>query len=357
MPNLFSSWPWARATSVARATPRAARPLARAIASCLALVTHVGASAASDPIYVEFFYEAPASCPREEYAFSLVQQRTQRVLRADGSGQRLHMRVTPERSGYRGVLTVRRAEHPPEKRSMTGERCDEVVEALAFTAALSIDPEATLTLGSPPQERDEGATQQPEPGAGKVPVDDREPAFADETPKDATVRFTAGPALAVERLMEHAVHVGGRLVLAASAPGARAVLPIEARLSLEALTEVSPAREPTVVTRLFAVRPVYCPLRTPGAAVLSLCAFARVGALSAEGRGWEDAGRTARFFATVGLEGWLRARMAPGVELWLSPAAGISLTRRRFAVEPGPEIIAASTAVSLGMSAGVGWAL
>lgn len=331
------------------------RLLTCALVSCPLLVTHVAKSQTDDPIYVEFFYEAPRSCPGEEYAFSLVQQRTSRVLRADESGQRLHMRVTPERSGYRGVLTVRRAHDAPEQRAMTGERCDEVVEALALTAALSIDPEATLTLGSPPEERDQEATE-PSPETQEVPGDDRSPMLPDEAPEDVTVRFVVGPALAVERLMDHAVHVGGRLVLAVSAPGPRTVVPIEARLSLEALTEVSPGHGPTVVTRLLAVRPAYCPLGTPGTAVLSLCVFSRVGALTAEGRGWEDVEKTARLFATVGLEGWLRARMTPAVELWLSPAAGISLTRRQFAVEPGPEVIAASTAVAWGMSAGVGWA-
>src|SRR5690606_11373794 len=121
------------------------------------MVSHVARGQTDEPIYVEFFYEAPPSCPGEEYAFSLVQQRTSRVFRADESGQRLYMRITPERSGYRGVLTVRRADDPPERRAMTGERCGEVVEALALTAALSIDPDATLTLGPPPEEYDSGA--------------------------------------------------------------------------------------------------------------------------------------------------------------------------------------------------------
>lgn len=345
-----------------------------AASSCLILATYGAPAraddAAIDPIPVEFFYEAPARCPDEDYAFSLVHGRTRRVVRVEGSGQRLHMHVTAERSGYRGVLTVRRAGQAPEKRAMMGERCDEVVEALALTAALSIDPDATLTLGPPPEEREDelesraplrrdrgtpiDASDSIEPEAGEDEEDEEE---EDTQADQATLRFTLGPAFLLERFMDHAVHVGGRLVLAMSAPSSRSVFPFEARLSLEALTEVSPGREPTVVTRLVAVRPVYCPLRTAGGGVLSLCAFSRIGALAAEGRGWEDAGKTVRLFATVGLEGWLRAQMTRDVELWLSPAVGMAVTERRFAVEPGPEVIAGTTGISFGISAGVGWAL
>src|SRR5690606_13608360 len=120
-------------------------------------------------------------------------------------------------------------------------------------AALSIDPDATLTLGPPPEEREDelesraplrrdrgtpiDASDSIEPEAGEDEEDEEE---EDTQADQATLRFTLGPAFLLERFMDHAVHVGGRLVLAMSAPSSRSVFPFEARLSLEALTEVSP---------------------------------------------------------------------------------------------------------------------
>lgn len=311
---------------------------------------------AADRIPFEFSYEAPADCPTGEDAFALVHGRTPRVLRVRGADLRLAMRVVSERSGYKGVLTVQRAGQAPERRAMTGERCGEVVEALALTAALSIDPEATLTLGSPrdtPEWPDSAPVQPPADPSDEQDVPDVEERGAEA----ANVDFTWGFALAMERVMDHALHGGGRMVLVASARSPRVVLPLEARLSVDVLTELTRAREPTVLTRLLAVRPAYCPLRSTAASGVSLCGFSQLGALTAEAKGWEDAGRTTRFFASVGVEAWFRARLAPGVELWFSPAAGLPLTERRFAVSPGPEVVAATSPVSWALSAGVGWVL
>jgi hypothetical protein len=278
------------------------------------------------------------------------------VLRGSEGDLHLAMEVVAERSGYRGVLTVRRAGREPERRAMTGERCGEVVEALALTAALSIDPEATLTLGAPSEESNEAEAAPPRSGDAQDAEEDSSAAVESRPSGDADVAWFLGPALAVERVMDHALHGGGRVVLVASAPGG-SVFPLEARVSFDALMELSPAPEPSVVTRLVAVRPAYCPLRTTGVARLSLCAFARVGALTAEGRGWEAPERTTRFFAGAGAEAWLRVPVARSFELWLSPAWGVPLTERRFAVSPGPEVVAATAPMSWSLSAGGGWAL
>src|SRR5690606_17129005 len=100
-------------------------------------------------ILIAFEYRAPTACMDEEQAFSLLHRRSRRVARTSPvlAQQHLRMSVVPDASGYRGVLTVTRAGQRPERRRMTGGSCDEVVEALALTAALSIDPDATVTLG------------------------------------------------------------------------------------------------------------------------------------------------------------------------------------------------------------------
>lgn len=286
------------------------------------------------------------------------------------------MTVVADASGYTGVLTVTRADQTPERRTMTGGSCDEVVEALALTAALSIDPEATVTLGPAapaPSNADVEA-----PAAGSRGDDESAPPEDAPSPggTDSRVDVTLGLTSIVTRLMDHTLHFGGGVLLAVSGAGSGAVngaatgavkgdsatmwFPLEARVSVYGLTETATARAPTVVTSFFASRVAYCPVRFVGDSAVGdsaflLCPVSQVGALSAESRGFEGSSRATRWFATLGLEAWARARIARHVDLWLSPSLEVPLTKRQFAVDPGPEVLASTSALVWGVSAGIGW--
>lgn len=327
-------------------------------------------------ILIAFEYRAPAACMGEERAFSLLHRRSRRVARTSAAlaQQHLRMSVVPEGSGYRGVLTVTRAGQSPERRRMTGSSCDEVVEALALTAALSIDPDATVTLGP----------AEPRSGEGYDVGDPGEPDGADDPGRSSStgrdlegdgrgadedgasldeegasgrtqLQVTMGPLLALARLMDHTMHVGGGVLLAVSDPERSTWLPLEARVSVYGLTETAAARGPTLRTVFFGSRFAYCPVRVGGEHSLLFCPVSQVGLLSVESRGFADNAETRRFFATLGLEAWSRARISRHLDLWLSPSVEVPLTRRRFGVAPGPEVLVSTSTLVWGIAAGVGW--
>lgn len=302
-------------------------------------------------------YDAPPECLDEKDAFSLVHRRSRRVERGSGDGplQRLDVTIVETASGYRGVLTVTRPGQSAERRSMVGAGCDEVVEALALTAALSIDPNATLTLGPASRESEhtagESATEA-EPATSEAPA---RPIESDEKPAPAPIHTTLGASLTVQSIMQDAVHLGGGATLSIARQDRKTWFPLEARLSLSYLTEAPNQNEEDVFTRVVLSRLVYCPIRAGGDLTLLLCPAFQAGALLADSRGFEEGEHIARWYATLGLDAWLRARISRHWELWLSPRLAFPLTERRFAVEPGPEVVTATTLVSWGVSSGVGW--
>lgn len=327
-------------------------------------------------ILIAFEYRAPTACMDEEQAFSLLHRRSRRVARTSPvlAQQHLRMSVVPDASGYRGVLTVTRAGQRPERRRMTGGSCDEVVEALALTAALSIDPDATVTLGpvEPSGARGDDADGSGEPGGLGEPArttsddedderrrEDAEDDDASSTDDDSSTRahlqLSVGPVLALARLMDHTMHLGGGILFAVSGPERSTGLPLEARVSVYGMTETASVREPTLRTTFYGARLAYCPLRWGGDHFLLLCPVSQLGLLSAESRGFAEGTSTTRFFATLGLEAWSRARISRHLDLWLSPSLEVPLTRRRFGVAPGPEVLASTSAVAWGIAAGAGW--
>ncbi len=310
-----------------------------------------------EPIRVAFSYQAPTACMNEEQAFSLVHRRSQRLVRAfdDSAHEHLHMRVVPSASGYSGVLIVDRAGQQ-ERRSMTGESCDEVVEALALTAALSIDPSATLTLGpaepTKPRSSDFPTPEREEEGDSNSDPVKTAPSEGIESPPGDVV-FTLGPSVNVARLMNHTTHLGAGLVFGLRREGGRVWLPLDARVTFDFLAEAGGGDEARIVTRFIVAKVAYCALRWGRAASLSLCPLSQLGVVMGRAQGFEQETGTTRSFFSLGLEAWLKAQIAARAELWLSPAVLFPLTKRTFVVEPGPEILVETLNVGGGISAGI----
>ncbi len=322
----------------------------------VAVVVRLGAAQGaappeSRPIVVDFEYHAPAECITEKRAFSLLKRRSRRVVRAHGgqSSQQLNMIVMAEDSGYRGVLVVQRAGHAKERRAMTGANCEEVVEALALTAALSLDPHATLTLGpseegadGSEEEREELTESSVEEGSG---LDSK-----------SRLQFGVGISLTIQKLMDQAMHLGGGVSLALSGRSERTLFPLEAQVSVHVLTQEEAESQPSIFTYFVLSRWRYCPLRVGGEQSLLLCPFSQLGAVVAQGRGFQEDDRVTRLMMTLGMEAWLRARLSRKWSFWLSPSVAVPLTKRRFAVQPGVEVLASTLDVAWGVSTGLGWA-
>ena len=107
--------------------------------------------AASVPVRVEF--DAPAGCSDAEAFFAGVLARTRHVHRArpGETAVRLTIRVTRAGSRVRGELRVNEAGGEAETRRVDGASCAEVVQVLSLTAALAIDPTASLLAPAVPE--------------------------------------------------------------------------------------------------------------------------------------------------------------------------------------------------------------
>lgn len=342
---------------------------------------------AAGPIFVDFNYDAPPGCPDENRAFQLLHSRSERVTRAaaHSGGQRLVVEIITDHAGFRGTLTVVRLDATEERRSMRGANCSEVVEALALTAALSIDPNATLTLSTPAAEGS-GASHEPGVGAagaasetGSDPSsavnDGSSPGSSEAGASDRTLqpdaarqrfrygapggsrepRLTVGLMLSFARIMNNSPHLGGGLTLGISRPGGRVLFPIEAHLTLQGLFEPDPNDPPRVSTRFFLAQIAYCPLRFGLMFNFSACGRVDLGTISGQSAGFENEDEATRFYAAAGVEGWIRAELSEHWGIWLVPGLGFPLTDRQFAVDPGQEVLASTLDLAWNVSLGFGW--
>ncbi|MEO6602978.1 MAG: hypothetical protein ABIQ16_24040, partial [Polyangiaceae bacterium] len=95
-----------------------------------------------EAVPVRVSYDAPAECPNAQAFYDAVSARTDHVRHAVGEEPRLDVsvRVARDSRGFTGE--VREVVNGKESavRSMNGQTCKEVVEALSLTVALSIDP-------------------------------------------------------------------------------------------------------------------------------------------------------------------------------------------------------------------------
>ena len=114
-------------------------------ALALMLLSH-RATAAEPAIPIRIEYSAPASCPDGKGLFAHVQARTARARAADPNetARELSVRVDETNGRFRGrLLVAASSEGAPQAREVTDASCDELIEALGFFIALSIDPHAT----------------------------------------------------------------------------------------------------------------------------------------------------------------------------------------------------------------------
>ena len=326
-------------------------------------------------IAVLFEYSAPSVCPNDDRVFSLVHRRSERVVRVNEASapQRLIMEISLYPQGYRGELTVLRIGQSKERRSMKGSTCSEVVEALALTAALSIDPNATLTLG-PLSEGDPGETSadaDPEraaqDGSGdgsskqqKQIVADADDANSSSTKKnkqtrEPTHRMGLGLALSLQKVMDKSVHVGGGVAFSVSQPG-RTWFPLELRGLAQLLLDTASSVQPGIRTHLWLFNMAYCPLRLGVDLAVLFCPVAQLGAIVAKSEGLQVDSSTTRFFAAVGAQVELRSQVSEHMDLWFTPALLFPLTQREFAIDPGPEVVRSTVFPGWNATFGANWA-
>lgn len=114
-------------------------------ASALGMAAALGAGTADAPEPIRVELKAHAGCPNENAFFSAVQARTSHVRRADAGEAARLFRITIEKAGDESVGTIVLGD--AGSRTVKGGTCDEVVSALAFVAAVAVDP--AVALGPP----------------------------------------------------------------------------------------------------------------------------------------------------------------------------------------------------------------
>lgn len=111
---------------------------------------------AEEPARVVVDYAAPPECPPATVFRHDVQNRLPEgrsvALGAIPSGVELglQVRVVKIASGYRAELTTISVDGRSSPRHLEGPECDELMDAMAFTAALTVDPNASATPAPDP---------------------------------------------------------------------------------------------------------------------------------------------------------------------------------------------------------------
>lgn len=111
-------------------------------------------AAAQQRLSVAVEYQAPASCPLADAFWDALIQRTHRVtpVRIEEAEVVLRLNMQQTQRGILGRLDIVWNGFPTEPRYVEAQDCEGVLQALALTAALGIDPEA---LTRPPDEEPE----------------------------------------------------------------------------------------------------------------------------------------------------------------------------------------------------------
>lgn len=147
-------------------------------AVCLPLALAAARTHAQTPPEVTLDYVAPAECPTKlEFHRALTERLPDgylvRLAPAATSPGTLGLLVRVNKMGpnYRAELTTVSQEGKSTPRSLQAPNCDELMDAMAFTAALTVDPNASLTVRSvSPRDENTSATSVTERPASGEPV-------------------------------------------------------------------------------------------------------------------------------------------------------------------------------------------
>ena len=329
----------------------------------LPAILHALAALAADSVPIRVNYDAPASCPNQDAFFDAVRARTERVRKAQGNEPRVDVNVRVIRSdrGFHGEMREVVNQGETAARSVDGETCKEVVEALSFTVALSLDPEAH----APSVAEAAGATPKATPSASSP---------APGTPATAAAPGTnvliAPPALSAQSApleLEVGLSALGTVVETAgfATGGALSVMLLrEANASTSSAVQLSLLFASTGLltapddhrTRFGALALDACPFRhRSGSWEIAPCALGTVGFMELTGRGVAQPATVDRAWFSAGLDLQLSWLLGRGIVFEGALGATIPLVKHRYYTNTPEQVIAATPAISPLVRAGLGY--
>ena len=304
---------------------------------------------AQEPTPIRIEFEAPSGCSSADAFYEGVHGRTDRVRWAVEGEISVQIRIRLFRAGtkIRGELRLSDQEGEKETRKVNGATCDEVVEALALTVTLALDPNALFAVGKNPN----GATSEaanrppavPTPSPSSPPRIGPSPNGAGLPEPVHRTQVELGAEFIASNFISTGVSAGPGVTLRIIAPRT-ASENWSAGMTLLHLQDdlLRTASEGTF--SLTALEFTLCPLRSsPSMRLdLALCAAAMSGWLRANGLAFSHSYTVGRSWWSAGLRGSSSLRVAGGLRLELAIGGDVPLIRREFTVNEPAEHFAES---------------
>jgi hypothetical protein len=317
------------------------------------LCAHVAAAQTPDDgagLPLRLTIDVPAGCPDRATFLAQVRAYATRVREASPGepAQAIHVEVRPSDGDFRGTLTVRGPNGDEGRREVRDVDCESVAAALAFVAAVVVDPNVARAANPGPAGglskggASPSAGAAPTVGAASVPA--RSSASSRPASHQPPPRLAIGAAIAGIEGLGPGTQVVPRVFVDLALPGP--LQRVEARASLgrgfpsEAPTHIGTARITLTDLRL---EPCFV-VGSPGPFRLGACGVVDLAILAGQGTSTHDAQSATR--QSVELGAGLRPTWIVGdrVTLGLLVGAAVPMQRYRFYFAPNvtasPEVTA-----------------
>jgi hypothetical protein len=292
------------------------------------------------PINVEFV--APAGCSSLDSFYRGVRARTDRVRLAGAGEQGVQIRVQVFRVGttIRGELRIGDHQEESETRRVDGVSCNEVVEALSLTAALALDPSASLLSGRDARPHDEPSVivpQSPENTHSVTPASSNASAPLQPLPMPyvGARSWLRGVDVSAQALvasyMTHGLMLGPQVGIRLLAPAGRGFQIVTGVQGFHVSNELAGSAS-SAVFGLTGAALTFCTISNPmsGRFEVGACAFARGAWLHASAVGLSNPKSVDRSWWALGGEAMGTLRMYGQWRFELSAGLAVPLLSRAF---------------------------
>ena len=295
----------------------------------------------SDPwtVPVRIDYRAPAGCPSEEAFFDSVRSRTARVRLAEGDepARTFLVVIMTDQDRTFGELRVTENGRETDSRMFSGVSCEEVVDALSLTAALSVDPDAKIAPSRPVEPRPE---PKPVPPPEPPPIETAAPKPEPPKPPPAAPEplrpewFVGLDLMAGTPVRPYTLWGAGAMVeLGCTAPGLFAP---SLRLSLHHAVNDLLQTPRAAHVAWTPVTLTACPLRFGGRGKVQVrtCALVETGVLYARGEGVDHPASVTRSWWAAGISARGSLELMPRLLLEIVGSGSVPLVSRGYVTEP-----------------------
>jgi len=316
----------------------------------LPAIVHALAALAADAVPIRINYDAPASCPNQDAFYDAVRARTERVRKAQGNEPRVdvNVRVTRNDRSYHGEMREVVNQSETSAPGVDGGTCKEVIEALSFTVALSLDPDAHPPL--PP----DATPPTPKPAA-PVAAAPSVPAKVQPAPAAPPLEVELGLSV-LSTVVESAgfasgASLSGMLLRQANASRGSSVQLSVLYAGTGTLTAPDDHR-----MRFGALALDACPFRhRSGSWELAPCALGEIGFLEMTGRGVAEPATVNRAWLSAGVDFQAAYLLGRGVVFEGALGATVPLLPHTYYTNTPDQVVASTAVVSPLLRLGLGY--